>query len=66
MWHANDKKSVGRSSPADYEGKRCSAVSYSTGKLGTVNKGSLDERRHFFGTSNSYSHMLAVSLSYTF
>ena len=34
MWHANDKKSVGRSSPADYEGKRCSAVSYSTGKLG--------------------------------
>ena len=36
MWHANDKKSVGRSSPADYEGKRCSAVSYSTGKLGTV------------------------------
>ena len=32
----------------------------------TVNKGSLDERRHFFGTSNSYSHMLAVSLSYTF
>ena len=34
MWHANDKKSVGRNSPADYEGKRCSAVSYSTGKLG--------------------------------
>ena len=32
----------------------------------TVNKGSLDERRHFFGTSNSYSHMLAVSLSYAF
>ena len=32
----------------------------------TVNKGSADERRHFFGTSNSYSHMLAVSLSYTF
>lgn len=36
MWHANDKKSVGRNSPADYEGKRCSAVSYSTGKLGTT------------------------------
>ena len=34
MWHANDKKSAGRNSPADYEGKRCSAVSYSTGKLG--------------------------------
>ena len=34
MWHANDKKSVGRNSPADYEGKRCSAISYSTGKLG--------------------------------
>ena len=32
----------------------------------TVNKGSLDERRRFFGTSNSYSHMLAVSLSYAF
>lgn len=32
----------------------------------TVNKGSVDERRHFFDTSNSYSHMLAVSLSYTF
>ena len=38
MWHANDKKSVGRNSPADYEGKRCSAVSYSTGKLGTLEK----------------------------
>ena len=32
----------------------------------TVNKGAADERRHFFGTSNSYSHMLAVSLSYAF
>ena len=39
MWHANDKKSVGRNSPADYEGKRCSAVSYSTGKLGLYQKG---------------------------
>ena len=32
----------------------------------TVNKGLPDERRHFFGTGNSYSHMLAVSLSYAF
>ena len=39
MWHANDKKSVGRNSPADYEGKRCSAVSYSTGKLGKTQGG---------------------------
>ena len=31
----------------------------------TVKKGATDQR-HFFGTSNSYSHMLAVSLSYTF
>ena len=31
----------------------------------TVKKGATDQR-HFFGTSNSYSHMLAVSLSYAF
>ena len=36
MWHTNDKKSVGRNSPADYEGKRFSEVSYSTGKLGKL------------------------------
>ena len=36
------KKSVGLNSPADYEGKRCSAVRYSTGKLG---KGGVVGRR---------------------
>ena len=35
MWHANEKKSAECNCPADYEGKRCGEVSYSTGKLGT-------------------------------
>jgi len=32
----------------------------------TLNKGDADESTHLFGTSSSYSHMLAASLSYTF